>query len=145
LLANEFFFSSENKDEYKNGAEFFAAAFDQKELVWMQIGHPHVLLKRPGRPLLQLSASIDLSMELSTADSPLPPLPGDLIGIDANPHIVINSFRPSLGDKLLLISRSWIPQNLFLLGEDQMNVDEVSMALSKADEDLPFWLGVWDL
>jgi hypothetical protein len=95
LLANEYILAAENKSEYKNGAEFFASAFDGKELVWLQIGQPHLLYKRVGQPLLPLSSSIDLSMELSTSQKPLSPLPGDLIGIDANPHMVINSFRPA--------------------------------------------------
>ncbi|HEX4923299.1 MAG TPA: hypothetical protein VFV50_04405 [Bdellovibrionales bacterium] len=146
LLANEYFFNSENKDEYKNGAEFFAAAYDQKEVVWLQVGHPHVFLKRQGRPILQLSASIDLSMELSLPGKALPPLPGELIGIDANPHIVINSFRPAPGDKLVLISRSWLPQELFALPDDEISVEGISRVLSQqGSEDLPYWLGVWDL
>jgi hypothetical protein len=145
LLANDYIFSTENRDEYKNGAEFFTAAFDQKELVWLQVGNPHVLLKREGRPLMQLSGAIDLSMELSPLKKPLDPLPGDLIGIDSNPHIVINSFRPGPKDQLILISRSWVPTELFALDEDQINLEEISMVLSNADGDQPYWLGLWNL
>lgn len=145
LLANESLYREDNKDEYRSGIELFAAARNQNELVWIQVGHPNVLLNRRHRSLLlPFSMQLDLSDELGTGEVPLPPVPVQLLGVDANPNIFINSFRPQEEDSLVLVSRSWLPEELLSVPHEKRDLEQLSHTLASGD-DHPFWLGIWKI
>lgn len=146
LLANGWLSREQNKSEYSAGVEIFAAALKDHEFVWLQVGSPQVLLFRPTRGVVPLGCPIDLSFDLSERDRmELPPLPSQLLGLDSTVNLTMNSFRPLPGDKLILISRSFIPADVYNLTKDQITLDQISRILSHDDPDVPFWLGVYDL
>ena len=146
LLANDNLMKSENKDEYKSGVELFAAMKKDREVSWIQVGQPHVILLRKGRTPLLLSANIDLSMELSDGQQPSPdPLPNDCLGLQATPPLFLNSFRSQEGDKVLLLSYSWPPQTIYKIPEGNWTMEGFTDALVKTNGQEPFWIGLWSL
>ncbi len=146
LLANDGLVRSENKEEYRAGVEFFAAMKRDREVSWIQIGQPHVILLRSGRSPLTLSSNIDLSMDVSQKVQESPdPLPSDCLGIQAIPPLFLNSFRCQLGDRLLLLSYTWPPESLYSIPESQWELETLTKALVDHDKEQPFWIGLWHL
>ena len=142
LLAKDAIFREDNKTEYKAGVELFACVFEEDECVFLQTGSPHVLLERSGRSLIPLSSQIDLAFDISEGTTVLPALPAQVIGIDSTANMNINSFRVQKGDRIVLLSHSFLPSSLFSLKPGDTSVDKLTKALSETDADLAFWLGV---
>jgi hypothetical protein len=154
LLANEVLYREDNQTEYKSGVELFAALVDEGELVWLQAGNPQILLSRKGRTLLPLGSQIDLSYDLSEGAELLPALPAQLLGLDVSLNLNINSFRARVGDQLVLLSHSQMPDFLFTqnLGvttgasdsqeNKPLSLEPLSRALARACPNLAFWLGI---
>lgn len=146
LLANDYLLKVHNKDEYRAGVELFAAMKKDREVSWIQIGQPHVILLRPGRTPLMLSANIDLSMELAEKEKKTPdPLPSDCLGLQSIPPLFLNSFRTQPDDKLLLLSYSWPPESIYHLPEDKWSLEGITEELVKSNGKEPFWVGLWTL
>jgi hypothetical protein len=144
LLANDSLMKTENKDEYRSGVELFAAMKKDREVSWIQIGQPHVVLLRKGRSPLMLSANIDLSMELAESRTEVQdPLPSDCLGLQAIPPLFLNSFRVQDGDKLLLLSYSWPPEKIYLVPEAKWDIEGFTEVLVKNNGQEPFWIGLW--
>lgn len=142
LLANEVLYREDNRTEYKAGVELFAATFEDDEFVFIQAGNPQVLLGRADRTLLPLGSQIDLAFDLSEGHKLLPALPAQLLGLDSSLNLNINSFRARSGDKVLLLSHSHLPEDLFHMRGRDTELDTVSRALANAHPDLAFWLGI---
>lgn len=146
LMVNDHLARHENREEYRAGVEFFAAMKKDREISWIQVGQPQVILLRAGRTPLLLNANIDLSMEVPPHEGSSPdPLPSDCLGIQSIPPLFINSFRSQPGDRVLLLSYTWPPQEIYHLTESQWNLEDITSALVAADENQPFWLGLWTL
>ncbi len=141
LLANDAIYREDNKTEYKAGVELFACIFDEDECIFLQTGNPHVLLERNGHPLMPLSSQIDLAFDMSEGAIVLPPLPAQVIGIDSTANMNINSFRVQKGDRIVLLSHSFLPSSLFGLKPGDTSVDRLTQTLAETDADLAFWLG----
>lgn len=141
LLANEAVYREDNADEYRSGVELFAAAVGEKEMVWLQVGNPHILLARPGRTPLPLGSNIDLAFDISE-DQLLPPLPNQLLGLDTSVNLNLNSFRVRSGDRLILVSYSHLPEQIFGIKESEMSLDTISRRLAKDQPNLAFWVGL---
>jgi hypothetical protein len=144
LLANDTIYNQENRNEYKFAAELFVGAVSDKEIAWLQVGQPHVLLSRKGMPLMPLAFDMDLSFDLTTSGEILPPLPDNLLGVDRRPNIAVQSFRRKSGDRIALVGRTWLPQELFTLNYQSHSLETLSSALA-LDSDFPYWLGFWSL
>lgn len=86
---------------------------------------------------------MDLSFDLSPKGRLMPPLPQQLLGLDPTLNLTMNSFRPTNDDKLILLSRSSIPSQIYNLSQKQLTLDGISKILSQDDQDLPFWLGLF--
>lgn len=142
LLANEVLYREDNKTEYKSGVELFAASLNDDELVWLQAGNPQILLGRNGRTLLPLGSQIDLAFDMSEGSNLLPPLPSQLLGLDSTLNLNINSFRARPGDRVVLLSHSHLPENLFHLRGNDATLDGMTKTLATSHPDLAFWLGV---
>lgn len=140
LLANDLLYRDDNRDEYRVGVELFAATLRQNEFSWVQVGGPHLLLSRAGQTVLPIGSQIDLAYDLST-DPLLPALPVQLLGLDSTTNLTINSFRARAGDKLLMVSHSRPPTELFALGSQQIDPDSIVRSLSTQQHDTAFWLG----
>lgn len=145
LLANDWLSREENKSEYVSGVEIFATVVRHRECVWVQVGHPQVLLYRPGRHISSLGTSLDLAFDLSNEAKLLAPLPQQLLGLDSTVNLTMNSFRPTNEDRLILISRSSLPSTIYDLKASQIDLDPISRLLAQDDPDLPFWLGIMGL
>jgi len=142
LLANEALYREDNTQEYRSGVELFAAMVDENEIVWVQAGNPHILLGRTGRTLLPVGSNVDLSFDLSEGKDLLPPLPSQLLGLDMSINLNINSFRARVGDRVVLLSYSHIPETVFALKKDDISLDSMAKLLATYKPDLAFWLGI---
>jgi hypothetical protein len=142
MVGNEILYREENRNEYKSGVELFVGSIQEREMAWVQIGQPHILFCRQNQPIMPLSVHLSLASEVS--NEALPPLPNTLLGISPEPNLFIQSIRPQQGDSLLLLSRSWIPSELFALNPKKRNFQSVSKALSGNGNE-PYWVGLWDI
>lgn len=142
LLANEALYREDNKQEYRSGVELFAATVDESELVWLQAGNPQLLLGRPGRTLRPLGAQVDLAFDMSEGRELLPPLPSTLLGLDSSINLTLNSFRAQPGDRVVLLSHSYLPESLFAAKESETTLEAISRNLARIYPDLAFWLGI---
>jgi hypothetical protein len=141
-LANDAIFHEDNKREFVSAVEIFALARNKSEAVWIQIGHPFVLLDRPQRPLTPLGSMQDLSVEFSVSAHTLPPLPNKMIGLDNSSDFSVESFRPQYQDRILLFSRSGLAPQIMQLPPAERNLARISEVLAQEDVDLPFWTGL---
>lgn len=145
LLANEAIYRDENKTEYKVGVEIFAAYFQGNEGVWVQAGHPHILLSRTDNSVTPLGCPTDLSFDLSSKENLLAPLPSLLLGLDSTVNLTIGSFRAQVGDKIVLLSHSQPPRQIFSFESSQVKLDTLSKSIAQQAPDLAFWLGILEL
>ena len=142
LVANDQLYSEENSDEYQSGVEVLAICRSGEELCLGQIGGPNVFIDRKNLNLIPLVSNLDLSIELCTNAKLPSPLPKDLAGIDRIVQINMKSIRIFEDDRLILLSRSYIPNAFYTLPKGRRTLNSISEALSKSDPICPFWLGV---
>ncbi len=142
MLANDRLFREENKSEYVAGVELFAASIEKNDVEWLQIGHPNVLLGRQGKGIIPLGSHVDLALDIARGSKTLSPMPSQLLGLDFTCNLIIGSFRPQNGDKLILVSRSAMTERLYLLNEQQWNLNVMSQALSENHGELAYWSGI---
>ncbi|MCB0340607.1 MAG: hypothetical protein H6626_13635 [Pseudobdellovibrionaceae bacterium] len=141
-LANDTLYNEDNKSEYSAGVELLAIAKVENEVTLVQSGHPMVLLQRADQPLCLLGSQVDFAAQFSTHKKPMPPLPGQLLGLSSTSNLFIHSLRYQPGDKLILVSQSFLPGSLFSLKSDQFNLDDMANHLIQTQPDHPFWLGL---
>ncbi len=142
LVANELLYREENRNEYRCGIELFVGTIQDRELAWLQVGYPNIMIQRKGHSLLPISVHMGLANEVEHSEKFLPPLPNSLIGISPEPQLFIQSICPKPGDNIVLLSRSWIPRELFK--SNVKTFEDMSRALS-LDPNEPFWLGQWKI
>lgn len=142
LLANENIYKSKNKTEYTSGFEVLVGVAKNNQFYFATIGHPHVLLSKNDKNILPLFMDLDHSLNLSQKKL-LPALPDKLLGVNANVDLQVHNFKYQEGDQLILMSRSWIPEDFLTLSKKQRNFDSYVKKLAK-DEAQPFWLGVME-
>jgi hypothetical protein len=145
LLANDRLYREENKSEFTVGVELFVAAIDRYDVVFVQVGHPNILLGRQGRGLIPLGSHMDLALDVSGTNKILSPLPSHMIGLDPSANMTIGSFRPQTNDQLVLISRSAMSDRVYLLSQSEWNLEVISRSLSENHPDLAFWAGLLSL
>jgi hypothetical protein len=88
-----------------------------------------------------LGYQADLASELSFAPELLAPLPAQLLGLDPTSDFAVHSLKPRRGDRIVLVSRSYIPANIYSLPYGGRSLDDISRALADTDSRTPFWLG----
>jgi hypothetical protein len=142
LLANQALYRDDNREEYRTGVELFAATMDDNEMVWLQAGNPQILLSRDDHGLLPIGAQVDLAFDLSYNGQMLAPLPAQLLGLDITLNLTLNSFRARPGDRVVLLSHSYMPQVLFSIESKDTNLDSITRNLSKLQPNHAFWLGI---
>ncbi len=109
LVANESAFRMANQSSLSSGAEGVILVRKSHELAVVQIGQPHVFLKR-GNLLYPLSLTTDLlGSELNSGDF----LPRRLIGTYNECYPQLQSVHLLQNDHLILLAHSLIPQTLF--------------------------------
>jgi hypothetical protein len=142
LVANEYLYREENRSDYRSGVELFVGSIQERELAWVQVGHPNILMQRRGQSLLPISVQLGIANEVQHSGEPLPPLPSSLLGISLEPNLSIQSICPQSGDSIVLLSRAWLPRDIFK--SSVKTFDDLSKSLSH-DANEPFWLGHWAL
>lgn len=146
MLANEMLYREDNREEYRAGVEIFAATLSQNELSWVQVGGPHIMLGRGSDTLLPIGSSIDLALDLGESNEAgarrLPALPAQLLGLDSQVNLTINSFRARANDQLVLLSHSRTPAAMFSLRSDRLEADKIVQTLAHNDANTAFWLGL---
>lgn len=147
LLANDMIFREDNREEYRAGVELFAATLYHNELSWLQVGGPQLLLGRNAQSLLPLGSNIDLALDLRDwrSEVELPALPAQLLGLDANVNLTINSFRARAGDRLILLNHSQTPDITFSWKSDQLKMDDMVRLLARHSPRAAFWLGLLEI
>ncbi len=145
LLANQALYREENKTEYRSGVELFACILEDDEFVWLQSGNPQILLSRAGRKPLPLGSQIDLSFDLSEGPNLMPGLPAQMLGLDSSLNLSINSFRARPGDKVALVSHSHLPEAVYGMNDEQVNVEGLSRLIANMNPNHAFWVGVLEL
>lgn len=144
MLTNDMIYQEENREEYRSGLEMVAIAKTETELVFAQIGAPHVFIDRPGLNLSMLQGASDFSLLMSPSGKLYPPLPSQLLGLHTTSNFVIHSLRPYPTDRLVLLSRSTVPPDFYSLPKKSRDLESLTEVLAQADENSPFWLGVVD-
>lgn len=144
-LANDLIYNEENKQEYKAGIELFVLAKTESEVAWVQIGHPYPILIRPNNSLVILGSQQDLSLDHSPDSKAFSPLPNKLLGIDRTSDFSSETIRRNSNDRLLLISRSVPPLEIFRQETKKLNFNSMATSLSNENPEVPFWMGLIEL
>lgn len=135
LLANDYAFRNENKSEYNAGYELLALHRSQSQLSWAQVGGPHVLLKKPKKPVQPVALQQDHWQ--------LPPLPTQLLGLDHNCQVYCGDFKVQSQDQIILASSGLLPSALWMeSAKDSVHLQQVTQWLVQENPDSPFWLGL---
>lgn len=145
MLANDVLFREDNKDEYTAGVETFAMVRSECEILWASIGFPQIFMSRQSTPLMPLSGCLDMSADLSPSSQLLPPLPGQLIGLESTSNFSVQGLRPQQGDKIILLSRSSCPSDFYQIQNEHISLDGLSQALAEDNPEMPYWLGILDV
>lgn len=147
MLANDMLYREDNRDEYRAGVEIFAATLYQNELCWLQVGGPNLLLGRGSQSLLPLGTSVDLALDLKNwqSQTELPALPAQLMGLDSNVNLTINSFRARAGDKLVLLSHSQTPELAYTWKSNEIELEKLVRELSRGKARTAFWIGILEV
>ncbi len=140
LLLNELLYKKYNSSELSVGLEIFVGFKKNDEFVFGHIGQPNILISRKKMNILPVYQNLDLSLDLSK-ENLLPPVPSKLIGINASVDLEIESLKPQDGDKLLLLSYSWIPKEILNLKDNQRSFENITKTISDIS-DQSFWLGM---
>lgn len=139
-LANNQILMSLNKEVYTSACELLALSFSGKELCWIQVGQPFLLLLRDG-DLSPLSVTTDLGLDYSNPT----PLPSRLVGTDRHIELQTKSLLLQEGDTLIAFARSSIPKSCLLFNGKQLSTEAVVEKLHElaidSNPDLPFWIG----
>lgn len=141
MLANEQLYREDNSVEYLVGVELFAISIAQRELSWVQLGHPNIFLKRAQRGIVPLGSQLDLAMDVSEGDKLLAPLPSSVLGLDVSANFLVGSFIPQKNDQLIMLSRSYLPKSFFLLKDNEYSMKKMSDSLVSDCEKTAFWMG----
>ncbi len=146
LSCNQWIFNEQNnKTEYLFGYEMVCGMKIDHQIIFAQIGHPFIYLDRPNIPLQTLGHVLDLSGGFSPFKEQLPPLPSQLIGLHSDAHFSIFKLPIKTDDRLLFISKNFIPGHLLEVSRKERTLDNISAILSKNNEDTAFWLGILNL
>jgi len=129
-----------NDETVTAGLEVLCLLRTEKKVTWFQLGAPFTSILR-GHKIIPVHHPLDLSFDYSR-ERVLPPLPKELICLQNHVHLEMGSFRLDHQDKILMISRSYVPYNLFQYDPQDMTVDNVTKVLSEDNQDHPFWVGI---
>ena len=139
--ANQNIYNQFNKEEYTAGFEIFVAVQEGPQWIYVSYGQPSLTLYREKMGAIPLRQNIDMNI-LSLQSCLNDPLPNQLLGLSPYPpslHLGNIYLKPS--DRLVLVSRTYVPGSFFSLPQDQFNEVEISRLLARDNKDIPFWLG----
>ena len=141
-IVNEMIYRGDNKSEFVGGTELCLLFREKSQLSWLQVGQPHIFVKRKNAPLQPLAIAPDLSFDCPPEQTDLIPLPKDLIGVESTCTPLVGNFLIYPGDEVLLVSRSEIPNGLCADPRSALNLAEITQTLSQQYPKSPFWVGL---
>ena len=145
LAGNEHIHQSQNRGkDYSVGYELVCGIQDKNQVLFIQIGHPAIYLDREGGSLQPMGHVLDLSGGHSRLSKRLPPLPSQLFGIYPDIHCSVFRFPLLSGDRLIFISRAFVPGGMLDVKRGNRNLNHLALFLSQDDSAMPFWLGFLD-
>ncbi|WP_413289940.1 hypothetical protein [Bdellovibrio sp. HCB337] len=145
LISNEQIYRSANKNEYISGVETLVLLHKGSQMAYAQVGAPHLLIQKPGRPLAPVAIGYEASLEMSGVENQiLAPLPQTMLGIDASLNIRCGDFHVDEGDRLVLYAGSFWPDSLWTSSQAN-NLQQLTQKMVQQNPEAPFWLGVVDL
>ncbi len=128
-----------NSETLSSGLEILCMLKDDKKISWFKIGAPFLAVLRSSQ-LLPLHHPVDLSFDHSTTET-LPPLPKQLYGLSQNISLEHGNMLHKKGDRLLLVSRSYVPFQTFDIQANDMDLENITLSLAQDNAEQPFWLG----
>ena len=142
LACNEWIFKELNEEKTGNFAyELFFACFAKGKLTFAQVGQPFLYLDRPDLSLQPLGSALDFSALFAQKGKRLAPLPSALIGLYPDTHFSVFSLPLQPEDRLLFISRDFIPLELLQIPREERNLENFLKLLTSENEQSPCWLG----
>ena len=145
LVANEMLYRGSNRNQYFSGVEILTLSRRGNQVAWAQVGSPNIYLQRNQRRLQPLSVCQDLSSEIEEEGGSLPPLPGQLMGLEMSCNVQCGSTVVRSGDQLILLSSSCITSALWSKDSAKLDLAEVTKLMIQESPDSPFWLGIVEL
>ena len=146
LSCNEQIFKEQNKEsEYTFGYEMVCGVVRQKQILFIQVGHPYIYLDRPTLPLQPMGHVLDLAAGYSHLPKNPPPLPSQLLGLYPDMHFSVFCLPVEKTDRLLFISRSFIPVKVITAPREERDLNSLARQMAKDNQDIPFWMGLLDL
>ena len=146
LSCNEQVFREQNKEsEYTFGYEMVCGVIREKQILFIQVGHPYIYLDRPDIPLQPLGHVLDLSGGFTRLPQNPPPLPSQLLGLYSDTHFSVFRVPVEDGDRLLFVSRSFIPADLMTAPREERTLSSMARRLAEDNQDIPFWMGFLNL
>ena len=146
LSCNEWIFNEWNKGKGMSFAcELVCGCVREGKLIFIQVGHPFIYLDRPGLSLQPLGHILDLSGLFAQKGKRLPPLPSRLMGLYPDNHFSVFSLPILAQDRLLFISRDFVPGALLDLSDEKRSLSHLLSVLTEEDEESPCWLGILEM
>ena len=140
IMASERIYKDYNQEEYTAGFEIFAAIQEGPQWTYVSCGQPSFVLYRKGLGALPINHNLDLNL-LVPKSTVVDPLPNQLLGLGQHPPIQYGNLRLKASDKLLLVSRIYLPNQFFALEESDFHIDAITQTLASESVDIPFWIG----
>ncbi|MDG0817064.1 hypothetical protein [Bdellovibrio svalbardensis] len=142
LIANDMLYRSENRTQYFSGVEILALFKRGPQVAYAQVGCPSLLLQRNRQKLQPLSMGVDLSSELTETVGSLPPLPGQLLGLDPTCSIQCGHTYVREGDQLVLLACPSVATSLWTRDAYQADLGDITNRMIQESPNTPFWLGL---
>ena len=135
LMTNDLVFRGLNQDKYQVIVESCFINLKQRHIAFSQMGSPHLFLKKKNQTPQPVSCFPESRTDLMGF-----PVPVHFLGAEPTISPRCGDLYLERGDEIILLSSSEIPTDIWTLGED-LSLDDWTDALSKKNEDQPFWLG----
>lgn len=133
---NDFLYSQDNKNEYKNGYEVFVFSRTGQEWAWAQVGGPNLILNRAhAATLLQASPTAESRFGFSKD-----PLPGQLLGLHPTTPVSCGSIRTEQSDEIIFYIGEL---NISCIDEKFLQTQDLKFrmqAIAKRQQNKAFWL-----
>ncbi|MBO9667433.1 MAG: hypothetical protein J7501_11560 [Bdellovibrio sp.] len=142
MIANDALYRGENKNSYNSGVEILVIFKRGLQLAWAQVGSPSMFIQRENQKLQPLSINTDLSSELRSSEENLPPLPGQLLGLDRTCYIQCGHTFVREGDQIVLLAGTSIATSLWTLEPHEGNLGRITDRMIQEEPESPFWLGL---
>lgn len=145
LIANDILYRGENKMEYFSGVELLALFRRGNQVAWAHAGCPSLFIQRKNQSMQPLSVGLDLSSELQSPDSVLPPLPAQLLGLEPTCYVQCGHTHVGFEDQLVLLSSTAVATSLWSKNSQATELSSITTRMIQENPEAPFWLGLVQL